>query len=149
MGFGITHIRHAGLFSSNIADHGRFYSDVWGLQTVAHEERAVYLRGSSREFFLLSLHPSRPRGIHHIAFGMENRRTVDDAARELRKRGIHVLEEPRVLDEPGGGYGLRFVDPDGRRIELSSDVAEHDDGWTPRRVEPSSICHVVLNTPDI
>jgi catechol 2,3-dioxygenase-like lactoylglutathione lyase family enzyme len=109
----------------------------------------VYLRGSSREFYLLSLHAASSRGIHHIAFGLQNAGDVDEAARELRAVGAPIIEDPRELDEPGGGYGLRFVDPDGRCIELSSGVATHQNGWTARRVEPGSICHVVLNTPDI
>ncbi len=149
MGLGLTHIRHIGLFSTNITDHARFYSNVWGLQTVAEDNDRVYFRGSSPEFHLLSLHRSQARGIHHIAFGMRNTAEVDRAAQELKKAGVQVIEGPLALDEPGGGYGLQFIDPDGRCIELSSDVATHTSGWTARRVEPASICHVVLNTPDI
>jgi len=145
----ITHIRNAGLFTPKLADHARFYSEVWGLQPVETRADAGYFRGSSPEFYLLSLHAGSCKGIHHIAFGMNTRDDIHRAANTLTASGIRVIDEPQTLDEPGGGYGFRFVDPDGRCIELSTAVAAHENGWVKRRVEPSSICHVVLNTPDI
>lgn len=145
----ITHIRHVGIFSPNLAEHVRFYSVVWNLDVVAEESDAVYLRGSSAEHHLLSVHGAGRRGLHHMAFGMRDPRAVDRAAEELRSRGIRLVNEPRSLEEPGGGYGLRFVDPEGRCIELSAGVTEHGGSWAKRNVNPSSICHVVLNTTDI
>ena len=58
-----------------------------------------------------------------------------------------MIEAPHALDTPGNGYGLRFLDPDNRCIELSSDVttgAAGDSGPVPQK-----LAHVVLNTPDI
>jgi catechol 2,3-dioxygenase-like lactoylglutathione lyase family enzyme len=62
---------------------------------------------------------------------------------------VQLVGKPGELDEPGGGYGFRFIDPDGRCVELSADVATHSARDTSRPVEPDAICHVVLNTPDI
>src|ERR1051325_11798708 len=31
----IAHIRHVGLFSPDLEEHSRFYSDIWGLQPLA------------------------------------------------------------------------------------------------------------------
>ncbi len=149
MHLGVSHIRHIGLFTPHLADHARFYADVWGLQRVEENDGVVYFRGSSPEFHLLSLHAAPNRGIHHVGFGMERREDVNRAAEFLRSSGVDIVAEPGALEEPGGGYGLRFVDPDGRCIELAAEVATHNDGWTAQRVEPGSICHVVLNTPDI
>src|SRR5262245_16487775 len=149
MSLGLTHIRHIGLFSPDLDAHAHFYSDVWGLQPVASDADSVYLRGSSSEHYLLSLHRGPRRGIHHVAFGMQSRADIDRAAAELNERAIEIFALPKRLDEPGHGYGLQFIDPDGRRIELSSEVEDHRDGWKPSRVQPSSICHVVLNTPNI
>jgi len=149
MAMEIAQIRHVGLFTPSLEDHARFYSDVWGLERVAATADAVFLRGSSSEHFLLSLHQSDRRGLHHIGYAMANDDSVRRAASLLKEAGVRVVEEPHELNEPGGGYGLRFVDPEGRCIELSSGVAAHADGWHSKVVEPRSICHIVVNTPDI
>jgi catechol-2,3-dioxygenase len=148
MDLGITHLRHVGLFTPHLIDHARFYSEIWGLQMVSQHEDAIYFRGSSEEFYLLSLHASNRKGICHIAFGLPNDSAVHNAAETVGKVAP-ILNAPKVLDEPGSGYGFRFVDPDGRCIELSSGVATPRTDWQKSRVKPSSICHIVLNTPDI
>jgi|SRR5579884_1756117 len=149
MGLGITHLRHIGLFTPNLSEHARFYSEIWGLQIVSQHDDSVYLRGSSEEFYLLSLHAAQRKGIHHLAFGLPNQSAVDDAVAILHDAHVTVLDTPKSLDEPGGGYGFQFLDPDGRRIEVSSGVAAPRTEWRKSPVEPNSICHVVLNTPDL
>ena len=108
----IQDIRHVGLLSPMIAAHGRFYLEAWGLQAVGEDERAQYLRGSSSEQHILSLHPADRRGLHHLAFSVAGSDAVDAAAAELEHRGVTVVAQPKELDEPGGGYGLRFLDPE-------------------------------------
>ena len=149
MAMEIRHIRHIGLFTTSLEEHARFYSDVWGLERVAATTDAVFLRGSSSEHFILSLHQSGRRGLHHIAYAMSGDDAVRRAAGSLKEAGVRLVEEPHELNEPGGGYGLRFVDPEDRCIELSSGVAAHTNGWRSKAVEPRSICHIVVNTPDI
>src|SRR5438132_11973230 len=122
MAMEITHIRHVGLFTPKLEEHAHFYSDVWGLERVAATRDAVFLRGSSSEHFVLSLHQSITRGLHHISYAMAGDDAVRRAASSLKQAGVHLVDEPNALNEPGGGYGLRFVDPDGRCIELSSGV---------------------------
>jgi catechol 2,3-dioxygenase-like lactoylglutathione lyase family enzyme len=149
MALEITHIRHIGLFSPRVEEQARFYTDIWGLDLVDEREDAVYLRGASGEPYLLSLHKASRKGLHHVAYGMASREAVERAAVYLNERGIRVLSEPAFLDEPGGGLGFRFLDPDRRCVELSSGVAGPAAAWRAKSVEPSSICHVVLNTPGI
>jgi catechol 2,3-dioxygenase-like lactoylglutathione lyase family enzyme len=116
---------------------------------VSHHPNAVYFRGSSDEFYLLALHGSTRKGIEHLAFGLPNEASVDEAMKQIEQAGAPIVHSPLALDEPGGGYGFRFLDPDGRCIELSSGVAAPRTQWRHTGVEPSSICHVVLNTSDI
>ncbi len=57
--------------------------------------------------------------------------------------------KPGKLDTPGGGYGFRFFDADGRTIEISSDVAPRQH----RKIEekesiPVRLSHVVINSPE-
>lgn len=145
----IGQIRHVGLFTPSLKEHARFYSGVWGLDSIGETASAVYLRGSSPEQFILSLHQSNNRGLHHIGYAMADENAVRRASVVLKDAGVGVVEEPHVMDEPGGGFGLRFIDPDGRCIELSSGVSSHTDGWRPKNVEPRSVCHIVNNTPDL
>ncbi|MCT2591549.1 VOC family protein [Streptomyces sp. N2-109] len=54
------------------------------------------------------------------------------------------------MKTPGGGYGFRFFDVDGRTVEVSADVRARRH----RRVEekesvPVRLSHVVLNSPDL
>src|SRR5207253_3867373 len=85
----------------------------------------------------------------HIAYAMPGEEEVHGAATSLKAAGVRIVEEPHWLNTPGGGYGLQFIDEDGRCIELSSGVSAHSDGWHSKVVEPRSICHIVVNTPDI
>lgn len=142
-------IRHVGLLSSAMAAHSRFYLEAWGLQAAGEDQHARYFRGSSAEHHILSLHPADRRGLHHLAFSVDGNEAVDVAATELERRGTTIVAQPDELDEPGGGYGLRFLDPENRCIELSAGVAEHSNGWSADRVEPCRLCHVVLNTAQI
>src|SRR5438105_5804427 len=106
----IAQIRHVGIFTSDPELHASFYSDIWGLERVAGTPDAVFLRGASSEQFILSLHRGRPRGLHHIAYAMPDHDEVRSAASALKHAGVKVVEEPhRFEEEPGGGYGLRFV----------------------------------------
>lgn len=142
----ITDIRHVGFFSPEPEAHRTFYQEVWGLELAAEEEGVSYLRGASGEHHLLSIHPGKGAGLHHVAFGMKDRSAIDIAADELAAEGVSPIEGPHELAEAGGGYGFRFLDPEGRCIELSADVQQHSNGWTPKRVEPLRLCHVVLNS---
>jgi catechol 2,3-dioxygenase-like lactoylglutathione lyase family enzyme len=142
----ITHLRHIGIFSPDLGKQREFYRAIWGLDQIDEETDAVYFRGASPEHHLLSLHPAKRCGLHHIAFGVSNEEDVGRTARELQSRGIRLVSEPQPLGEPGGGYGFRFFDPEGRCIELSAGVIQHQGGWQAKPVQPHSICHVVLNT---
>jgi catechol 2,3-dioxygenase-like lactoylglutathione lyase family enzyme len=130
-------------------EHVRFYSDVWGLDKIREADGAVYFRGAADEPYVFSLHKSSRRGVHHVAYGMANPQEVRTAAASLQQAGVRIVEGPRSLDEPGEVYGFRFADPDGRCIELSSGGQGQGPPWRKKNVEPQSICHVVLNTPDI
>ena len=142
----ITDIRHVGLLSPAIAAHADYYLEDWGLQSAGGDRHARYLRAASTGHHVLSLHPADRNGLHHLAFSLEGREEVDAAAAQLERMGTPLVARPGDLDEPGGGYGLRFLDPENRCIELSAGVAECPDGGSAGTVEPLRLCHVVLNT---
>ena len=142
----IQDIRHVGLLSQEIAAHADYHLEALGLQSAGEDRHARYLRAASTGH-ALSLHPADRTGLHHLAFRLDGPAAVDAAATELEGRGIPLVAPPDDLDEPGGGYGLRFLDPENRCIELSAGVAEHPSCGSTREAGPRRLCHVGLNTP--
>ena len=62
---------------------------------------------------------------------------------------MQLVSEPGKLQTPGGGYGFRFFDNDGRTVEVSADVAVRQH----RKIEegesiPVRLSHVVINSAD-
>ncbi len=145
----IQDIRHVGLLSPAIAAHTDYYREVWGLKRAGEDRHARYFRAASTGHHVLSLHPADRRGLHHLAFNVDGREAVDAAATELERRGVTLVAHPDDLDEPGNGYGLRFLDPENRCIELSAGAAGHSNDGSDENSGPRRLCHVGLNTPRI
>lgn len=146
---GITHLRHISLITPVLQEQANFYEQIWGLDKVSEGEDSVYFRGAGPEHHILSLHTGERRGLHHVAFGMVDKDAVDEAAEKLAALGVPIISPPGYLDEAGSGYGLRFLDPEGRCIELSAWVEIHTSTWSKKNVDPIKLNHVVLNTVDI
>jgi catechol 2,3-dioxygenase-like lactoylglutathione lyase family enzyme len=145
----VTHLRHIGLITPKAEELVRFYNEVWGLHKVGQHEDVTYLRTASPEPYMVVVYLGSQNAIHHIAFGMSDRTAVDEAARELAAKGMQIIQEPGPLNEIGGGYGLRFIDPDSRCIELSCEVEQAGPMDWQAPVIPNKISHVVLNSSDL
>jgi len=146
---GITHLRHISLITPVLQEQADFYEKIWGLDKVSQDDDSVYFRGAGPENHILSLHAGENRGLHHIAFGMVDKNAVDRAAEILASKGVKMVSPPGYLDEEGKGYGLRFVDPENRCIELSAWVEVHTTIWNKKNVDPVKLNHVVMNTKDL
>jgi catechol-2,3-dioxygenase len=144
----VTHLRKVVIGSPDPQALAAFYEDIWGLQVVASEVGAVYLRGSGPEHHILEIRPSARPKVVGYSVGLEDHDAVDEAARLLSKtRGIVMCSQPDVLAGPGGGYGFVISDADGRRIEMSAGVDEAPDFTSGNGVEPVKISHLVVNSP--
>ena len=92
---------------------------------------------------------SQERRVDLLALSVADRATVDTLAAELGRNGVGLAREPGVLDTPGGGYGFRCFDPDGRVVEISADVARRTFRVLEYRESiPQKLSHVVFYTPD-
>ncbi len=145
----ITHLRHIALITPKAEELARFCTESWGLGQVAQENGVTYLRAGISEPYMVALYPGERNAIHHLAFGLPDRAAVDEAAQALSEKGVRILQQPGTVVGPGGGYGFRLVDPDGRCLELSSDIAQVGPADWNAPVIPNKISHVVLNTSDI
>ncbi|WP_310961320.1 VOC family protein [Nocardioides terrisoli] len=127
-----------------------FYTGTWGLSATDQGDDVAWLRGSGQEHHILHLAQHDQNALGKIVFALDTRRAVDAAARGLERLGVAVVREPGPLDDAAGGYGLQFVDPEGRLVELSVErfaVSARDANG--RDAIPRKIAHVVLNTVDI
>jgi catechol 2,3-dioxygenase-like lactoylglutathione lyase family enzyme len=148
----ITGLRYIGLAVENFDATLDFYTRLWGLAIVAQEDGLAYLGSPiGSEQFSLRLRKSAQKRIDLLSLNARSREEVDALAARLTKASIRKLAQaPQALSTPGGGYGLRFFDCDGRVIEVCADVARRTPrAATPREAIPRALSHVVLNTIDI
>ena len=146
----ITHLRHVDLA---VPDYGRqldFLTGIWGL-TVEHSDAGLAFLAAegSPEQYVVRLREARDKRIDLIAFGAARPADVDALAGRLAADGIRLISEPGQVRTPGGGYGFRFFDNEGRSIEVSADVGIRQH----RKIEPGEsvpvrLSHVVINSAD-
>jgi catechol 2,3-dioxygenase-like lactoylglutathione lyase family enzyme len=146
----ITHLRHVDLAVPDYDTQLRFYTETWGLSAETTDDGIAFLAAEgSPEQYSVRLRKDDDKRLDLISFGAADAADVDALAQRLGTEGVQLVSEPDKLQTPGGGYGFRFFDNDGRTIEVSSDVAVRRH----RKVEegesvPVKLSHVVINSPN-
>ncbi|MGW4803476.1 VOC family protein [Kitasatospora sp. NPDC004272] len=147
----LTHLRHVDLAVPDFEKQLDFYSGVWGLTETASDHGISFLAAEgSPEQYVVRLRRAEEKRLDLVSYGAANPADVDTLAEQLLSSGVQLITRPGAVDTPGGGYGFRFFDCDGRTIEVSADVAARKH----RRIEtqesiPVRLSHVVLNSPDL
>ncbi len=145
----ITHLRHVDLAVPDAAKQVAFFTGTWGLDRVAQDGGVSYLAAAgSPEQYCVRVRQADEKRLDLLAFGAAGEADVDMLAARLAADGVTLVTQPDKLRTPGGGYGFRFFDNDGRTVEVSCDVEVR----VHRKVEegesvPVKLSHVVLNTP--
>jgi catechol 2,3-dioxygenase-like lactoylglutathione lyase family enzyme len=146
----ITGLRHIGLGVENFAETLEFYTKLWGLSVVAQEDGIAYLASPvDPAAYVLRIRQVAAKRLDLIALAAGSRGDVDKLAGKLEGEGAKIDCTPHDLTTPGGGYGFRFFDCDGRLVEVSADVASRTLGDTALKGAPVNLSHVVLNTTDV
>jgi catechol 2,3-dioxygenase-like lactoylglutathione lyase family enzyme len=146
----ITHLRHVDLAVPDYDKQLAFYTETWGLKAETTDEGIAFLAAEgSPEQYSVRLRRADEKRLDLISFGVATAEDVDRMAQRLASGGVQLVDEPDKLQTPGGGYGFRFFDVDGRTVEISSDVAVR----THRKIEegesiPVKLSHVVINGPE-
>jgi catechol 2,3-dioxygenase-like lactoylglutathione lyase family enzyme len=146
----ITHLRHVDLAVPDLARQQDFYTGAWGLTTEHTDTGIAFLAAEgSPEHYIVRLRQATDKRIDLIAFGVATAADVDTLAARLATAGVTLVHEPRALRTPGGGYGFRFFDNEGRTIEISAGVAVR----AHRKIEageaiPVRLSHAVINSAD-
>lgn len=145
----ITHLRHVDLAVPNYEKQVAFYRDHWGLTPTSDGSGLSYFAAEgSPEQFIVRVRDAADKRIDLISFGVANRAAADALAQELAHAGVQLITEPGTLQTPGGGYGFRFFDLEGRTIEISADVATRKHRQIEaREAIPVRLSHVVVNSP--
>jgi len=147
----ITHLRHVGIALPSYRQAVDFYQNVWGLVPIAEDGGVTFFgTPADPEHYILRVREDRQKRLDLIAFAADSPTDVDLLAERLIDRQVRIDRDPDKLSTPGGGYGLRFFDPDGRLIEVSADVELRPY----RRLEekesiPQKLSHVVINSTDV
>jgi catechol 2,3-dioxygenase-like lactoylglutathione lyase family enzyme len=146
----ITHLRHVDLAVPDYDKQLDFFTTMWGLTPETTDDGIAFLAAAgSPEQYSVRLRRAAEKRLDLIAFGAADVFSVDTLAGRLSSAGVRLVSEPGPLQTPGGGYGFRFFDVDGRTVEVSSDVAVRQH----RKVEegesiPVKLSHVVVNGPN-
>jgi len=146
----ITHLRHVDLAVPDYAKQLAFYEGTWGLTKVADDDGIAFLAAEgSPEQYVVRLRRDQQKRMDLVAFGAADEAAVDALAAQLIADEVQVVSEPDKLDTPGGGYGFRFFDRDGRVVEVSADVELRQH----RKIEereaiPVKLSHCVINSPE-
>jgi catechol 2,3-dioxygenase-like lactoylglutathione lyase family enzyme len=141
-------LRSVTLATPQLSEAVDFYRETWGLYLVEHDADAAWLRATGSQHHVLGLRLADRSGLVNISFAVADRREVDAAARSLERLGIPLVVEPMANKEPGGGYILRFADPEGRLLEISAET-EALPAMDLSGAVPMGVTHIVLNTVDI
>ncbi|MFI6309558.1 VOC family protein [Nocardia fusca] len=146
----ITHLRHVDIAVPDFDKQVAFYTDNWGLVTTGGERDVTYFAAEgSPEQYIVRVRRAAEKRLDLIALGAADRATVDALAARLGTEGVTLVSEPADLQTPGGGYGFRFFDLEGRTVEVSADVQTRRH----RKIEekediPVRLSHVVFNSPE-
>lgn len=146
----ITHLRHVDFAVPDYDRQVEFYKTTWGLTQVEHDSGISFFAAEgSPEQYVIRLRRADDKRLDLLSFGAMDATAVDTLAGRLGSAGFRLVSEPGTLQTPGGGYGFRFFDIDGRVVEISSDVAARKH----RKVEereaiPVRLAHAVINSPD-
>jgi len=135
----------------------RFYSDILGFDISGRANGVVFLRcGSDHHCMILypvdhrsaedTPVPQEP-GLHHIAFEVGSRKELEQAGDFLRSHGVMVVSGPGRCEELGVADTLRFLDPEGRCVELYANMEQIRGGYaSPCEIRPRKLSHFNLTS---
>lgn len=123
-----------------------FYVGTWSLEVVADTAEGRYFRAAGPEHHVLILRAGESPSLRAIELGVGTQSDVDAVFARLSP-AASVVNTPRVLDTPGGGYGFAARDSFDRLWRVTAGVAPHGQ-WTHTPERPFKVSHVVINSPD-
>ena len=122
----VTAVRSIELGVTNLDRAAAFYRGVWGLEPVALENDSIHLRANGPEHHVVTLRERPKAAMLGVHFAAQDRNAVDALHARAKAFGASVAGAPTELPaSAGGGYGFQFRTPEGHVLNVSSDVAQH------------------------
>ena len=144
----VSRLRGIALAAPKATEAVEFYVKCWGLQEVAREPGAVYLRASGSEHHVLSLHDRDAKGIAYLHFATQDPDSLKALHDHAKEAGARIVTPLGDLDTPGGGTGFELVDPENRRLRIACGIELYPDAEDAPD-KPRKITHVVLNSAQL
>jgi catechol 2,3-dioxygenase-like lactoylglutathione lyase family enzyme len=142
----VTGVRSIELGVRDLHQSAEFYTKVWALEEVASEGNCMHFRATGGDHHVLTIREQPKAALLGVHFSATDRAAVDQLHAKAKGYGVDVSGEPAALPaSAGGGYGFRFVTPDGLPMSIASDIVQHPNVVLDRS-RPTKISHVVLNS---
>ena len=125
----------------------KFYTEAWGLTPVADNGNSIHLRATGPFHHVIALHKRASPALLRVTFTARDRAALDALHAQVKAAGVREMDAPAAINEPGGGTGFTFKDPEGRIVRILTGDQRHADA-SEKPDLPSKITHVVLNTTD-
>jgi lactoylglutathione lyase len=152
-GFTINRVGHVGIHVTDVSRSIEWYRDTLGLTLTGRwpagegGEIAFMRFNDDHHNIVLFTHPTAVtddnrytgfNGLNHIAMEVENRDEWLKALTDLRNKDVEIVAGPLVHGPEGGGRGgpiggsgsrsFYFLDPDGNRLEIYTDMMKVPNG---------------------
>jgi catechol-2,3-dioxygenase len=145
----VTGLRGVELGVRDLNQSVAFYNQVWGLEPVGGSGDTIRLRGNGIEHHVVTLRERPKAGLLGVHFAADGHDAVVALHAKAKAFGASVLSDPADLPgEAGGGFGFSFRSLEGHVLNVSCDVARHQNVVNDRS-KPIKLSHVVLNAARI
>jgi 2,3-dihydroxy-p-cumate/2,3-dihydroxybenzoate 3,4-dioxygenase len=150
MSASVNDLHYVALAVPDLAAERAFFSQTWGLVEVGEQEGKLYFAAEgSAHPFVIRLRQDDERKTDLIGFSAASRADVDTLFGQVQTADCRIITRLGPVEGPGGGYGFRFFDPDGRAIEVICDTVRRQPRTLARgEAIPTGLSHIVLHTPD-
>jgi catechol 2,3-dioxygenase len=144
----VTRLRSVELGVTDLSQSAAFYSRIWGLEPVVANGDTIHLRGNGIEHHAVTLRERPTASLLGVHFAVMNREAVEALHAMAQAQGVVVSAPADLPRSAGGGYGVQFRTPEGHVLNVSADVAHHENVNSDSSV-PNKLTHVVLNSANI
>ncbi len=144
----IAGLRSVALDVPDLAAAVDFLAGPWGLTVRETAPGRAFLAGSGRDHHCVALREGPRAAIRSMTFRARSAEALDAILADALAAGATLPEGPAPSEDPAGGLGVAFRDPQGRGVR----VVHGDRTFEPRAEAgdvPIRITHANVNTSDI